>query len=75
MSQEQDGQRMSKKVGRIIAVLPDCLYSLQLEDGDAVTAHLSVEMRLHSVRLLEGDRVNVELSPFDPSRGRSVKRL
>ena len=75
MSQERNGRQANRKVGRITAVLPDCLYSLQLEDGAAVTAHLSMEMRLHSVRLLAGERVSVELSPFDPSRGRIVKRL
>jgi len=75
VSQGEEPRKRDRKVGRVSAVLPDCLYSLQLDDGTAITAHLSAEMRLHSVRLLEGNRVSVELSPFDPSRGRIVRRL
>lgn len=58
----------------VVAVLPDRLYSLRLEDGSLVTAHIAAAMRLHCVRLLEGERVVVELSPFDPGRGRIVRR-
>ena len=62
-------------MARVTAVLPNCLYSLVLEDGKPVTAHIASEMRLHNVRLLEGDRVKVELSMLDPSRGRIVRRV
>jgi translation initiation factor IF-1 len=62
------------KPGTVMAVLPDSLFSLRMEDGSSVTAHMAPRMRLHCVRLLEGERVVVELSPFDPGRGRIVRR-
>lgn len=53
------------------SVLPNELFLLRLEgDGGTLKAHLSAEMRMHSVRLLPGTRVEVDVSPFDPSRGR-----
>ena len=72
MNETNDTKR---KRGRIAAVLPNSMYSLHLDDGTTVVAHLSPEMRLHTVRLLTGDSVCVELAPFDPTRGRIVKRL
>ena len=57
-------------------VLPSELFLLRLEgDGGLLRAHLSGEMRLHNVRLLPGARVEVEVSPFDPSRGRILSVL
>ncbi len=56
---------------RVEDVLPSELYLVRLEgDGGTMRAHLSAEMRMHYVRLLPGARVEVEVSPFDPSRGR-----
>ncbi len=60
--------------GRVTGVLPSGLYSLVLEDGREIKAHIATEMRLHNVRLLEGDKVSVAVSPFDPGRGRIVRR-
>ena len=61
----------SVRRARVEEVLPSQLYQLRLEgEGGTVRAHLSAEMRMHSVRLLPGTRVEVEVSPFDPSRGR-----
>ena len=67
-------QKARVAVGTVTAVLEEKLFRLRLEDGRQVTAHMGAEMRLHEVRLLQGDRVSVELSPFDPSRGRIVAR-
>jgi len=59
---------------RVEDVLPSELYLVRLEGdggtGGTMRAHLSAEMRMHYVRLLPGARVEVEVSPFDPSRGR-----
>jgi translation initiation factor IF-1 len=70
------GQRDERRrPGRISSILEDKLFTVRLEDGREVTAHIGAEMRIYEVRLLEGDRVAVELSPFDPSRGRIVRRV
>lgn len=72
MSGQRDERR---RPGRISSILEDKLFTVRLEDGREVTAHIGAEMRIYEVRLLEGDKVAVELSPFDPSRGRIVRRV
>ena len=63
------------RAAEVVDVLPNGLYALELEGGEEVRAHLSAEMRMHNVRLLPGERVQVALSPFDPGRGRIVKKV
>ncbi len=61
--------------GTVAEVLPSALYLVELPNGEQVQAHAGNRLRLHLVRLLPGDRVRVECSPVDPSRGRIVARL
>lgn len=71
MTSRSESQPGRARRARVEDVLPSELYLLRLEgDGGTVRAHLSAEMRMHNVRLLPGARVEVEVSPFDPSRGR-----
>jgi len=70
---------MAKEQGiRVEAVvkeaLPNAVFRVQLENGHIVTAHVSGKMRMHFIRILPGDRVTVELSPYDLSKGRIVYR-
>jgi len=70
---------MAKERGiRVSAVvkeaLPNAVFRVQLENGHMVTAHVSGKMRMHFIRILPGDRVTVELSPYDLSKGRIVYR-
>jgi len=70
---------MAKEQGiRVEAVvkesLPNAVFRVQLENGHMVTAHVSGKMRMHFIRILPGDRVTVELSPYDLSKGRIVYR-
>ena len=70
---------MAKEQGiRVSAVvkeaLPNAVFRVQLENGHMVTAHVSGKMRMHFIRILPGDRVTVELSPYDLSKGRIVYR-
>lgn len=70
---------MGKEQGiRVEAVvreaLPNAVFRVQLENGHLVTAHVSGKMRMHFIRILPGDRVTVELSPYDLSKGRIVYR-
>lgn len=60
--------------GVVIELLPNSLYRVQLESGQSVLAHLATGTRMQVVRVLLGDRVTLELSPYDPGRGRIVSR-
>jgi len=61
--------------GTIIEALPNAVFRVQLENQHVVTAHVSGKMRMHFIRILPGDKVKLELSPYDLSRGRITFRL
>jgi translation initiation factor IF-1 len=56
--------------GTVIDPLPNAMFKVQLDNGHEVLAHISGKMRMHYIRILKGDRVLVELSPYDLTRGR-----
>ncbi|MGB8656177.1 MAG: translation initiation factor IF-1 [Candidatus Zixiibacteriota bacterium] len=60
--------------GKVIEPLPNALFKVELENGHQVLAHVSGKMRMNFIRILPGDKVTVELSPYDLSRGRIVYR-
>lgn len=64
-----------KEKGRIIEILPDLLFKVKLEDGREVLAHLAGKLRFYRIKIVNGDRVLVEMSPYDEKRGRIVYRL
>ncbi|MHC4916377.1 MAG: translation initiation factor IF-1 [Planctomycetota bacterium] len=55
--------------------LPNTCFRVELENGHQILAHISGKMRMHFIRILPGDRVAVEMSPYDLTRGRIVHRL
>ena len=59
----------------VVEPLPNAMFRVELENGQLVLVHVSGKMRKHFIRILPGDRVRVELSPYDLSRGRIVYRL
>ena len=59
---------------KVIEVLPNAQFRVQLENGHIVNAHISDKIRMHKIRILPGDNVTVELSPYDLSRGRITYR-
>ena len=61
--------------GTVHEVLPDTNFRVELENGHKVLAYISGKMRKHYIRILEGDRVTVELSPYDLGRGRITYRF
>ena len=61
--------------GTIIESLPNAMFRVELENGHKVLAHISGKMRMHYIRILPGDRVTVELSPYDLNRGRITYRF
>jgi len=60
--------------GKVIETLPNAMFRVELDNGHKVLAHISGKMRMHYIRILPGDRVVVELSPYDLSRGRIIYR-
>jgi translation initiation factor IF-1 len=60
--------------GKVIEPLPNAMFKVELENGHRVLAHISGKMRMHYIKILPGDRVTLELSPYDLSRGRIVYR-
>lgn len=60
--------------GTVLETLPNAMFRVELENGHKVLAHISGKMRMHFIKILPGDRVTVELSPYDLSRGRITYR-
>ena len=61
--------------GTVVEPLPNAMFRVQLDNGHRVLAHISGKMRMHYIRILSGDRVKVELSPYDLTRGRITYRI
>ena len=59
----------------VVEPLPNAMFRVELENGHKILAHISGKMRKHFIRILPGDKVKVELSPYDLERGRIVYRL
>jgi translation initiation factor IF-1 len=60
--------------GTVVETLPNAMFRVELESGHRVLAHISGKMRMHFIKILPGDKVTVELSPYDLSRGRIIYR-
>lgn len=60
--------------GTVVEPLPNAMFRVELDNGHKVLAHISGKMRMHYIRILPGDRVVVELSPYDLTRGRITYR-
>ncbi len=63
-----------KVQGTVRETLPNAMFKVELENGHQILAHISGKMRMHFIRILPGDNVTVELSPYDLTRGRIVYR-
>jgi translation initiation factor IF-1 len=61
--------------GKVIDTLPNTMFRVELENGHIVTAHISGKMRKHYIRILTGDKVKVEMTPYDLSKGRITFRM
>ena len=68
---KKDAIRLTAKV---IDALPNAVFKVELENGHEILAHVSGKMRMHFIRILPGDQVTVEMSPYDLNRGRIVLR-
>ena len=60
--------------GKVVELLPNAMFRVELDNGHKVLAHISGKMRMHFIKILPGDKVTVELSPYDLTRGRITYR-
>ena len=61
--------------GKIVEALPNSMFRVELETGQKILAHLAGRMRIHYVKIVPGDRVKVELTPYDLTKGRITYRM
>ena len=61
--------------GTVVETLPNAMFRVELDNGHRVLAHVSGKMRMHFIKILPGDRVTLELSPYDLTRGRITYRV
>ena len=61
-------------VGTVVEPLPNAMFKVELQNGRKVLAHISGKMRMHYIRILPGDKVTVQISKYDPTRGRIIYR-
>ncbi len=73
-SQSMPKEEAIQVEGKVLETLPNAMFRVELENGHRVLAHISGKMRMHFIKILPGDKVTVELSPYDLSRGRIVFR-
>ena len=67
-------QAAIEKDGTIIEALSNAMFRVELDNGHVLTAHISGKMRMHYIKILPGDKVTLELSPYDLSKGRIIWR-
>ena len=67
-------RRELRKIGAVLEALPSLLFRVKLDDGQEILAYVSGKLRMHRIRILPGDTVTVEVSPYDSKRGRIVYR-
>ncbi len=68
------GKDVIETEGVVIEPLPNAMFLVELSNGHKILAHISGKMRMHYIRILPGDKVQVEISPYDPGKGRIVYR-
>lgn len=72
---EQGSKDFIEIKGKVEELLPSAQFKIRLENGQMITGHLSGKMRMHRIRILPGDEVKVEMSPYDLTKGRVVYRF
>lgn len=68
-------EEMIEIEGTVVETLPNAMFKVELENGHVILAHVSGKIRMHYIRILPGDKVTVELSPYDLTRGRITYRF
>lgn len=77
-NKQENNQKDSKEVielqGTIIETLPNAMFKVELENGHEILAHISGRMRMHYIKILPGDKVTIEMTPYDLTKGRITYR-
>lgn len=68
-------QGTTEIVGQVIEALPNTMFRVKLPDGKLILCHLAGRMRINYIRIMPGDQVRVEMTPYDPTKGRIVYRM
>jgi translation initiation factor IF-1 len=68
-------QGTTEVIGQVIENLPNTMFRVKLPDGKIILCHLSGKMRINYIRIMPGDTVRVEMTPYDPAKGRIIFRL
>ena len=71
---ETKNKNISRKTGQVLEALPSTHFKVRLDDGNEIIAHLAGKLRIYKIKILPGDTVQVEMSPYDDKRGRIVYR-
>lgn len=66
---------VTEKIGTVTQALPNTMFRVLLEEGTEVLAHLSGKMRMYRISIMPGDKVKIEMTPYDPSKGRITYRV
>ncbi len=74
-SRDKNSNKIIKREGRVIEALPNAFFKVVLDDGKELRGFLSGKMRLNRIKILPGDKVTLEMSPYDDTKGRIVYRL
>jgi len=71
---ENPNKKVLRKTGQVLESLPSTHFKVLLDDGQEIIAHLAGKLRIYKIKVLPGDRVQVEMSPYDDKRGRIIYR-
>jgi len=74
-NEQNNKQQVTKREGRVIEALPNAFFRIVLDDGNEIMGFLSGKMRMNRITILTGDKVSVEMTPYDDKKGRIVYRL
>jgi len=74
-NEQNKNQKVIKREGRVIEALPNAFFRIVLDDGNEIMGFLSGKMRMNRITILTGDKVSVEMTPYDDKKGRIVYRL
>jgi translation initiation factor IF-1 len=69
-----DTKEVIEVEGTVLETLPNAMFRVELENGHVILAHISGKMRMHYIKILPGDRVTIEMTPYDLTKGRVVYR-
>ena len=67
-------KKVLRKTGQVLEALPSTHFRVKIDDGEEILCHFAGKLRIHRIKILPGDRVSVEISPYDLKRGRIVYR-